>query len=232
LKAPFPPEWRAQLERDAPFYRALSSQERARLEDSLRIFMAEKTFLGAGGLEITPEIKLLISASAARLVLHLDIERFARLREIIVYPSAYQRLAEDSVYLGEAHQWGVVVLAWDSVLEGLRRPNDGHDTTLHELAHVLDRASGSFDGTPALRARADIRPWALVMSQHYLRLRANRAPENQVLDGYGAKNEAEFFAVATEVFFERPEQLEQKLPALYRELARFYGGEDEPKERA
>ncbi len=222
---PFPAEWREVLERRVPFYRTLSAAKRAKLEGLVQIFLAEKEFIGAGGLELDDAMRVIIAASAVRLVLNLDIDRFDRLREIVVYPNAYRRPREDPVLLGEAHDWGVVVLAWDAVCEGLARPRDGHDPALHEMAHVLDRANGSFDGTPELHARGDYRPWALVMSEHYLRLKRNQSPENQVLDGYAATNEAEFFAVATETFFERPELLERRLPELYRELARFYNSE-------
>lgn len=220
---PFPKSWRDVLEQRAPFYTKLSPELRARLEAYVQIFVAEKTFIAAGGLELTDEIRVVIAASAVRLVLRLDIDRYDRLTEIVVCPSAYLRPDEHAVYLGEAHAWGTVVLAWDAVLSGLSKPQDGHDTTLHEMAHVLDRESGAFDGTPTLRARSDYRSWGLILSRHYLRLRENRAPENAVVDGYGSTNEAEFFAVATETFFERPEQLRTRLPALYGELARFYG---------
>jgi Mlc titration factor MtfA (ptsG expression regulator) len=224
LRTPFPEAWREHLAAHAPFYGRLSPEARARLEDLTRIFVAEKTFIGAGGLEITDEIKVVIAASAVRLVLCTHIDAFDKLEEIVVYPSAFLRPEKDDVFLGEAHAWGVVVLSWESVRAGLRSQRDGRDVTLHEMAHVLDRADGTFDGTPELSAGEDYRPWAKVMSQHFLRLRQGRAPENRVLDGYGATNEAEFFAVATEAFFERPSDLKERLPALYDELAKFYGG--------
>lgn len=220
---PFPPAWRAVLSEHAPFYAKLSPECRTTFERYTQIFIAEKTFIGAGGLEIDDTVRVVIAACAVRLVLNLDIDRYNRLQEIVVYPSAYRRPKDETVFLGEAHAWGTVVLAWDSVLAGLAKPRDGHDTALHEMAHVLDRSDGSFDGTPPLHARGDYRPWALVMSEHYLRLKQNRAPENRVLDGYAATNEAEFFAVATETFFERPQELQRALPDLYAELVRFYG---------
>ena len=112
---------------------------------------------------------------------------------------------------------------WAFLLEGLRRPCDGHDTALHEFAHVLDRASGRFDGTPNLRASEHYRPWAQVMSRHFLKLKRGGWHQHEVLRGYGAKNEAEFFAVATESFFEKPLQMRDLTPDLYDELKRFYG---------
>jgi Mlc titration factor MtfA (ptsG expression regulator) len=225
LETPFPEAWRAHLAQHAPFYARLAEEDRARLEDLTRIFVAEKTFIGAGGLEVTDEIRVVIAASAVRLVLHTNIDAFDRLQEIVVYPGAFLRPEVEDVFLGEAHAWGVVVLSWASVRAGLRSQRDGRDVTLHEMAHVLDRADGSFDGTPELSAGEDYRPWAKVMSQHFLRLRKDRAPENRVLDRYGATNEAEFFAVATEAYFERPAELKAGLPDLYEELEKFYRGQ-------
>jgi Mlc titration factor MtfA (ptsG expression regulator) len=105
---------------------------------------------------------------------------------------------------------------------GLRNPRDGHDTATHEFAHVLDRGDGRFDGTPELRASADYAPWAEVMSHHFLELRERSPRQRRVLRDYGATNEAEFFAVATETFFEKGRQLRERAPDLYEELRRFY----------
>ena len=174
-------------------------------------------------MEIDDEVKVVIAATAIRLALHLDDSVYNRLTEIVVYPSHYHHPGEDSVVFGEAHHWGTVVLSWDAVLGGLSNPSDGHDTATHEFAHVLDRNSGRFDGTPELRARDDYRPWAMVLSRHFERLRANKRPERRLLGEYGATNEAEFFAVATEVFFERPETMLKNAPELYEQLSHFYG---------
>jgi Mlc titration factor MtfA (ptsG expression regulator) len=116
-----------------------------------------------------------------------------------------------------------VILSWESVLAGLSNPRDGRDTAAHEFAHVLDRADGAFDGTPALRKYSHYRAWAAVMDEHFQGLRRGRPHERKVLDDYGALNEAEFFAVATESFFEKPRQMKAKTPELYEELRRFYG---------
>jgi Mlc titration factor MtfA (ptsG expression regulator) len=221
-RQPFPAEWLAILEAHVPFFSDLQ-EHRARFLEYVAIFAAEKHFLGAGGLEIDDEIRVVISAAAVRLVLHIGIDHYNRLTEIVVYPSHYHHPDSRDVVFGEAHNWGVVVLSWDAVEHGLANPSDGHDTATHEFAHVLDREDGTFDGTPELRSRADYAPWAKVMSEHYFALRRGQEAERRVLRDYGGQNEAEFFAVATETFFERPALLREKLPDLYRELARFYG---------
>jgi Mlc titration factor MtfA (ptsG expression regulator) len=225
LKQPFPEDWMAILENRVPFFRNLKGDLRQRFLDKLRIFATEKYFTGAGGMEITDEVRVVISACAARLILYLDVSYYDRLSEILVYPYVYKHPEGEDAILGEASDWGTVVLSWPSVLEGLADPRDGHETAIHEFAHVLDRADGTFDGTPHLKALADYKPWAHVMSLHFLRLREHKKAEAKVLRMYGATNEAEFFAVATEAFFEKPVQMKKLLPDMYEELQEFYGGD-------
>ena len=230
-RQPFPDAWRAILRGHTPFYAELSTEERVRFERDLLVFAQEKYFIGAGGLEISDEIRVVISAAAVRLVLHLDLSYYDRLTEIIVYPEAFLPPQEEDAYygevpeptdfhLGESHQWGVVVFSWDDVLAGFEDPEDGHNTAYHEFAHVLDRATGDYDGTPALHRMSDYRTWAQVMAEHFSKLQDGL--HGDALDDYGATNEAEFFAVATESFFETPAKLREQAPSLYAELARFY----------
>ncbi|RKH05219.1 zinc-dependent peptidase [Corallococcus praedator] len=223
LRRPFPPEWSGPLERHVPFAQVLAPELRQRFLDLLKLFIWEKEFIGAGGFTITDEVRVVVSATAVRLVLHLDLAYYDRLREIIVYPDAFRLPDRTGVVLGEAKNWGSVILSWQSVLAGLRDPSDGHSTATHEFAHVLDREDGSFDGTPQLRRYSHYAAWASVMGEHYLKLREGRRPERAVLDDYGGLNEAEFFAVATESFFEKPRQMKEQTPDLYEELMRFYG---------
>lgn len=224
LRRPFPPGWIPILQRRMRFYPHFADDARERFHDMLKLFVWEKHFIGAGGLEIDDEIRVVIGAAAVRLVVQLDISYYDRLTEIVVYPHHFQNPKQaDTTMLGEAHQWGTVVLSWPAVLHGLKYPCDGHDTALHEFAHVLDRATGRFDGTPDLRASEHYRPWAMAMSRHFLELQNGAEPQRVVLRGYGGKNEAEFFAVATESFFEKPLQMKELTPDLYQELRRFYG---------
>ncbi len=211
------------LEQQVPFYSNLSAKLQEIFRRKLKIFIWEKHFIGAGGLSITDEIKVVISAAAVRLILFLDLAYYDRLTEIVVYPHQFKHPDSEDIMLGEAHNWGTVVLSDSAVRFGLKYPCDGHDTATHEFAHVLDRASGNFNGTPRLRSSKHYHPWARVMSYHYLRLKNGDQRQSEVLRRYGAKNEAEFFAVATESFFERPVQMKQLTPDLYEELKRFYG---------
>jgi hypothetical protein len=222
-RRPFPPEWLPVLASRLPFYRLMTPEAQVTLRDNVKIFAWEKYFIGAAGLVVTDEMRVVISAAACRIIQHLDLSYYDRLTEIVVYPHDYRHPVTGEARLGEAHHWGVVVLSWPAVLRGLGNPCDGWDTAVHEFAHVLDRDGGSFDGTPRLRADDHYRAWAEVMSRHFERLRQGSPREGVVLRDYGGKNAAEFFAVATEAFFERPRVMRQLTPALFEELRQFYG---------
>jgi Mlc titration factor MtfA (ptsG expression regulator) len=220
-RRPFPDAWRPLVAQHFPFAASLEPAEAERFLAHLHVFALEKHFEGAGGLEVTEEMKLVVAGAAARLARNLSLDVYDDLVTVVLYPSAWKPREGDGANLGEAHRWGLVVLAWDAVRHGLANPFDGHDTALHEFAHVLDLGDGAFDGTPALDTRAALHAWADVFSRHYEQLRA-RPEHSRVLRAYGATNEAEFFAVATEAFFEKPEQLLAKAPDLYEELRRYY----------
>ncbi len=228
-KQAMPPEWIPILDERVPFYASLHGTLRDRFHARLKVFVWEKYWIEAGGMEITDEVRVVISAAAVRLTLHLKESVYDRLTEIVVYPSHYKHpdrgLDKDhnAIVFGEAHAWGTVVLSWDAVIGGLANPHDGHDTATHEFAHVLDRNTGQFDGTPVLRSFGDYRPWAHVLTNHFDRLRAGRKKQRQMMDKYGATNEAEFFAVATEAFFEKPERMQENAPDLYELLKQYYG---------
>lgn len=220
---PFPDAWEQALLRLAPFWSRLPEARRARLRPLILVFVDEKRVVGARGFEVTDEVRVVVAASAVRLVEHLDITLYDRLTTIVVYP--FVRLVvpgHGDHVLGVHHRHGTVVLSWPAVLEGLSCPRDGRDTALHEFAHALDRADGRMDGAPPLRAHEDYRPWANVLGRHFEALRSG---DERVVRPYGAVAPEEFFAVATEHFFERPDDLRQELPDLYDQLQRFYGSD-------
>ncbi len=224
-RRPFPEHWLPILDHEVPFYGNFPEVHRRRFRELLKVFAWEKYFIGAKGMEITDEVRVIVSACAVRLVRFLDLSCYDRLTEIVVYPYVYRHQDRDGAVFGEAHQWGTVVLSWPAVVQGLADQRDGLDTAAHEFAHVLDRTDGAFDGTPELRAREDYGPWARVMSRHYLRLQKRSKAERKVMRMYGATDEAEFFAVATEAFFEKSHRMKELTPELYEELQTFYGGD-------
>ena len=226
-REPFPEAWRALLERRVPFYRTMDGASRARFEDKLKVFVRTKEMVGAGGFAITEEVRVVIGATAARLTTHLPDEHYERLTCVVVYPSHYRHRDRgqpgdgETIVFGEANDRGAVVLSWEAVLRGLDDPRDGHDTATHEFAHALDVEDGTFDGAPELAGDA-YAPWARVMTRHYDALRARKRRARPVLRDYAGKNPAEFFAVSTEAFFEKPRQMREKHPDLYRQLADYY----------
>lgn len=232
LSSPFPKEWIAILEKNLPPYKKLSVSLRNQLHDCVRIFIAEKSFEGCGGLVLNDEIRVTIAAQACMLLLNRKAACYTKLYSILVYPSTYVAGArnsltgeweESSVRLGESWQSGAVVLAWDNVLHGAVNFQDGHNVTMHEFAHQLDQENRAGDGTPVLEERSAYSAWARVFSKEYELLRHNtERGRKSVMHEYGATNPAEFFAVATEVFFEKPRQLQKKHPHLFQELQRFY----------
>jgi MtfA peptidase len=228
--APFPLAWRDILAKNVPLFSRLSEADRQELQGHIQVFLAEKYFEGCGGLQLTDEIKLTIAAQACLLLLHREPTYYSRLITILVYPSAYVAksvepigggvvLEGETARLGEAWKDGVVVLSWNDVLAGASDIHDGHNVVLHEFAHQLDQQDGTADGAPPLERRSQYVAWARTLGAEYERLRCGK---KSVLDGYGATNPAEFFAVATECFFEKPSQMRKRHPELYEELKEYY----------
>ena len=233
--APVPPAWRELLETRFALYRSLSAEDREKLLGHVQVFLAEKKFEGCGGLEITEPIRVLVAAQACLLLLgHDNPSYYPSCDVVLVYPHAYvARQREilpggivtegDSARLGESWTRGVVVLSWDDVRLGASDARDGHNVVFHEFAHQLDQEDGASDGAPVLERRSQYVAWARILSAEYAALqRLAETGRRGDIDPYGATNPAEFFAVATEAFFERPGTLLRKHPELYDELRTFY----------
>jgi Mlc titration factor MtfA (ptsG expression regulator) len=232
--APFPADWLETIKRNVRFYACLPEQDRRELKGLVQIFLAEKIFEGCGGLELSDEMKVTVAAQACLLLLHRQTDVYPRLDTILIYPSAYVAksvkpiggpvvLEGESARLGESWTSGVVILSWNDVQAGASDIHDGQNLVLHEFAHQLDREDGAINGTPLLEQRSHYLAWGRVLNTEYERLkRDRRLGRATVLDDYGATDPAEFFAVATECFFEKPRVLRKRHPALYEELKTFY----------
>ena len=232
LSTPFPSEWSAILKRNLRPYQKISPQLQQQLHDYIRIFISEKSFEGCGGLTLTDEIKVTIAAQACMLLLNRKSDCYPKLYSVLVYPSTYMtgtrksyglHPTESSVRLGESWKHGTVVLAWDSVKSGALNFQDGHNVAMHEFAHQLDQEDGRADGAPILKMSSAYSAWSQTFSEEYELLQNKTLKgKKSVMDKYGATDPAEFFAVATETFFEKPTQLKKKHPELYHELRGFY----------
>jgi Mlc titration factor MtfA (ptsG expression regulator) len=236
-ESPFPEAWEGIVRSNVAHYCMLDPAEQAALKTLIRRFIAGKYWEGCGGLELTDEIRVTISAQACLLLLGLPHELYRNVLSILVYPSTVvppQRKAghfevatapveASHPILGQAFQQGPVILIWDAVLHGSRHPEQGHNVVYHEFAHKLDMLDGTADGTPPLRDRTEFREWVAVCSREYLRLKREAdAGRKSFLSAYGATHEAEFFSVATEEFFDRPLRMKEHAPDLYRVLKEYY----------
>jgi len=228
---PFPAAWRRILRRRVPAAARLPSDLQRRLKRHIQVFIAEKPFFGCQGQAITDELRVTIAAQACMLLLgHAGPDYYPRLRQILVYPDAFvvhreQPLGAGLVQeqrqamSGESWAQGQVILSWSQVLAGAADPADGQNVVLHEFAHQVDQDSGVADGRPWMPSAAKRRRWAAVMGAALERLRNE---PSELVDAYGASDPAEFFAVLTELFFERPQALAAESPAVYRELVELY----------
>ena len=244
-KRPFPSEWEAFLRANVVHYGMLGDAERTELRAMIQVMLEEKYWEGCGGLQLTDEIMVTIAAQACLLQLGLPHDYYRNVQSILVYPSTvvppehqpgvFERVdrpvAAPVPILGQSLAQGPVILVWDAVLHGARHPEQGHNVVYHEFAHKLDMLDGGADGTPPLADHAQFAEWVAVCSHEFLRLRGLAEKGHKTfLDAYGATNEAEFFAVATEEFFDRPLNLKKHAPDLYRVLSSYY--RQDPADRA
>ena len=234
LARPIDPAWRAILDRNIPIYGRMPAELQLQLQKLVMQFLHQKKFVGCAGLEVDDEMRVTIAGQACLLLLNRYTRVFPDLHTVLVYPSAFlvprNHVDEAGVVtagrqdlLGESWGDGRVVLSWDHVQRGAHDWTDGQNVVLHEFAHQLDSESGSNNGAPYLGSRESYRSWAAVLQRDFDHLRQEAMFRQQgVMDHYGATSPAEFFAVATETFFEKPWQLAERHPALYHEFEQYY----------
>ncbi len=232
-RRPFPAEWRDIVRRRVPLARELPPAQHLRLKKHIQVLLAEVPFIGCAGLEVNDEMRVTISAQAAFLLLGRG-GSFGNLREVLVYPGHFvvpqSKVSAGGVVheghdvlAGQSWQRGQVLVAWDAVLEGASDPHDGANVVIHEFAHQLDQDTGAANGAPYVGRGAAQRAWARVMNQEFDALHARLAgAEPSLVDPYAATSPAEFFAVTSELFFERPDALAVEWPALFEQLKRCY----------
>ena len=231
-RTPLPPHWRELTAATLAHWAVLDDAERERLGD-LMADLAARRWEAANGFALTDEIRVVVAAQAALLILGLDIDCYRDVTAIIVHPTTVtlrgerpgpaRGVATDAplTIAGQTHdRRGPVLIAWDAARAGARHPERGYNVVLHEFAHKLDMLDGMVDGTPPLPDTGARRRWVAVCTAEYRRLRTGEG--GHLLRGYAAVNPGEFFAVATEVFFDRPLELAADKPDLYAVLRDFY----------
>jgi len=231
---PFPPGWERILEREVPLYDSLPTADREELKGHIQVFLAEKQFEGAGGLTMTDTVRVVIAAQACLLLLHRETDYYPGLSSIVVYPDEYlapfEEMDEAGVVTtgtdrrsGESWEQGTLVLSWEDVQMAGVDGEGAYNVVLHEFAHQLDAEDGITDGAPFFPRRAAVMHWQRTLEAEYERFKEEAGRERPpVLDPYGAESPAEFFAVATEAFFENPRGLKEHHLALYEELGRYF----------
>ncbi len=230
MKKPFPKEWDEILQEKLSIYKRLPDDVKAQLQGLTQIFIDEKKFEGCDGVDVTDEMRVVIAAQACILLLNRKTDLYKKLNTVLVYPHPFvsQLDLKDNPKskvkcAGLSWTEGVVALAWDRVRSGATSAQDGFNVSFHEFAHQLDQEDGIMDGTPAFKERSSFAPWAKYCSKAYKKLKkGGKNAVKSVLSTYGATNPAEFFAVASEAFFEKPKHMQKKLPNLYNEFKDYY----------
>ena len=232
-RRPFPAAWRDIVRRRVPLVRELAAAQQLRLKKHIQVLLAEVRFIGCAELEVSDEMRVTVAAQAAFLLLGRG-GSFGNLREVLVYPGHFVVPRSEAgaggvvregrdVLAGQSWQRGQVVVAWDAARDGAADPHDGANVVMHEFAHQLDQDTGAANGAPYVGRGAMQQVWARVMNQEFDALHARLArAEPSLIEPYAATSPAEFFAVTTELFFERPDALAAERPALYEQLKRCY----------
>lgn len=230
---PLSAAWTEILERNLPLYRRMPARLRKELDGHVSVLLGEKRFYGCGGQEMTDEIRITIAGHASLLLLnHPHPDYFPDFTSILVYPDTYVvdeisydgeiEIRERVARAGESWHRGPVILSWQDIVEGIADAS-GMNVVLHEFAHKLDEQNGETEGLPVLGDPAHYAEWARVLSREFARLEACvESGGAGLLDDYALTSPAEFFAVATEVFFEKAEEMQRLLPDLYAQLSRYY----------
>jgi len=224
-------QWQRTMARFS-FFRTLPAADQLKLRELTALFLDRKAVVGAGGLKMTRDMQLVIAAQACLLVLNLDLDFYEGWVEVIVYPDEfvadYEYMDEAGVVhrvnapvSGEAWEHGPVILSWQDAAAA--DGGFGYNVVMHEFAHKIDMLNGAPDGFPPLHKDMDRAAWTDSFSAAYADFEARlERREETPLDEYAAEDPAEFFAVLSELFVERPDTLIAMYPALYGQLAAFY----------
>ncbi len=217
-----------------PFLAGLSPDETARLQQLALVFLAEKEFTPVRGAALSEEDRLSIALQACLPVLEIGLAYYDGWVGIIVHPDDFRVQRTETDEDGVVHTWddelageswpgGPVVLSWDALGEAGSVAQGGLNVVIHEFAHMIDMADGEADGVPPLPSRAARDAWMEIFDREYDRFcdRIERGKPS-ALDDYAAEHESEFFAVASEAFFESPALMKQEFPELYELFRGFY----------
>jgi Mlc titration factor MtfA (ptsG expression regulator) len=226
LDQSFPPAWEEVLQREVLFFRTLERSERARFRRELQVFLGEKRVTGIGT-DLDETTKVLAAASAIIPIFGFPEWEWDQISEVLIYPSRFDRdfsfgdgkEKRTLGMVGTGAMNRIMILSKPDLLGGFRNAGDKRNVGLHEFAHLVDKSDGSIDGIPAVGLeRQAIGPWVDLVRRKMAEIERGESD----LDPYALTSEAEFFAVASEYFFERPGVMERKHPELYEMLAKAF----------
>jgi Mlc titration factor MtfA (ptsG expression regulator) len=215
-----------------PLLQRLSEQEKVKLKRLTIMFLYYKSLEGIGDLQITTFIKLIISLQACLLILNLGLDWYDGWVSVIIYPGAFSRqsieIDEYGIeHIGRAHlsgeswQRGPVILSLDDSLH--HGEIDGRNVVIHEFAHKLDMRNGRANGFPPLHKGMSAQQWAKIFNDSFTHFETQIQQHIPIpIDHYAATSAAEFFAVLTELFFEKPTIILRNYPGIYDLLVQFY----------
>ena len=224
-------EWDDLLDHHMAHWGQLTDDEQERLETLTLHYMNEWKWEAQHGFTVTTDMIVLIAASASLIVLELPFDAYSGMRTVVVGETTLvvdqERAGPGGLVsdgpinaLGHTSPRGPVFLAWDAVQSGAGHGGDGFNVTYHEFSHRLDFSDGIVDGTPILDSEADYPKWIEASTKLYEAVRNGMGP--RLLRDYAGTNPAEFFAVATEVFFDKGSAMESELPDLYAVMLKYY----------
>lgn len=226
LREPFPAEWEAVLQRDVVFFRILEPTAQQRFRHQVQIFLGEKRITGIK-VQVDTTTRLLAAASAIIPIFGFPDWEWDQINEVLVYPTRFDGKFEigneqgHSILgmVGTGSLNRLMILSKPDLISGFRNATDKRNVGIHEFAHLVDKTDGVIDGVPGVGLdRQAIRPWIDLVRRKMCEIEAGRSDINR----YALTNEAEFFAVTSEYFFERPGTMQRKHPVLYEALERVF----------
>ena len=225
-KQPFPTAWETVLQREVPFFQTLDESEKNRFREEVRIFLNEKRITGIKT-SVDNTVRVLVATSAIIPIFGFPGWEWDQISEVLIYPTTFNEQYEIG-HVGNRDVLGMVgtgamnrmmILSKPELLQGFRAAPDRTNVGIHEFAHLLDKSDGAVDGVPSVAlSRSVVTPWLKLIHQEMGSIRAGHSDINS----YGLKNEAEFFAVASEYFFENPDKMKRKHPELYAMLEQVF----------
>jgi len=225
-KQPFPATWEAILQREVPFFQTLDESEQNRFREEIHIFLKEKRITGIKT-SVDDTVRVLVASSAIIPIFGFPGWEWEQISEVLLYPTTFNeqyeigRVGDRDVLgmVGRGAMNRMMILSKPELLQGFRAAQDGKNVGIHEFAHLLDKSDGAVDGVPSVGFPwSVVTPWLKLVHKEMGNIRAGHSDINP----YGLKNEAEFFAVASEYFFENPDKMKRKHPKLYTMLKRVF----------